>query len=92
MPNSPSARKRQRQNEVRRVHNRAVKSSVRTLVRKVRTAINEGDVEASQNAFKEATVSLDRAASRKVIHKNLAARTKSRLSKAIKKIKAGASA
>ena len=87
MPNSLSAKKRLRQNEVRRDRNRAVKSNVRGLVRKVRTAISAGDAETSATAFRSAVKSLDQAAAKRVIHPNQAARTKSRLSKAIKALK-----
>lgn len=87
MPNSESAKKRLRQNETRNAHNRAVKSSVRTQLRKVRSAVAAGNVEESEAAFKVATKKLDQAAAKNVIHANAAARTKSRLSKAIKGIK-----
>ena len=88
MPNSAGAKKRLRQNKVRRLRNRATKSNVRGLVKQVRTAIESGDVEASNKAFQVATKGLDQAAAKNVIHANLAARTKSRLSKAIKALKA----
>lgn len=84
MPNTESAKKRLRQNEKRRLHNRAIKSNVRTQIRKVREAIEAGDAERAQAEFRLATKRLDRAAGRNVIHKNAAARTKSRLSKLIK--------
>ncbi len=84
MPNSASAEKRLRQNKVRQLRNRAVKSNVRGLVRRVRTAIATGDAAASQTAFQVAVKKLDQAAAKKVIHANKAARTKSRLAKAVK--------
>ena len=87
MPNSLSAKKRLRQNEVRRARGRSIKSAVRTQIRKVRTAISEGSVEESESAFRLATKKLDQAAAGNVIHVNTAARTKSRLSKAIKSLK-----
>jgi len=61
-----------------------VKTNVRGLVRKVRTAITAGDLAASKTAFQAAAQRLDQAAGKHVIHANKAARTKSRLSKAIK--------
>lgn len=88
MPNSAGAKKRLRQNKVRRLRNRVTKSSVRGLVKNVRTAISAGDVEGSEQAFRIATKRLDQAAAKNVIHANQAARTKSRLSKAIKGLKA----
>ena len=88
MPNSASAKKRLRQNQARRLKNRSIKSSVRTAIRKVRTAVDTGDAEASTTAFQAATKQLDQAAAKNVIHANKAARTKSRLSKAIKGVKA----
>ena len=87
MPNSISAKKRLRQNEVHRTRNRSVKSGVRTQLRKVRTAIDAGDVETSEKEFRLAAKKLDQAAAKKVIHANRAGRTKSRLYKAIKAIK-----
>jgi small subunit ribosomal protein S20 len=87
MPNSASAKKRLRQSIDRRAHNRTIKSTLRTQIRKVRTAILAGDVATSEKEFILATKKLDQAASKKVIHDNQASRLKSRLSAAIKKIK-----
>ncbi len=88
MPSSASAKKRLRQNKVHRLRNRGTKSVVRSLVNKVRKAIADGDVEASTQAFQAAVPKLDQAAAKNIIHANSAARTKSRLSKAIKALKA----
>jgi len=87
MPNSESAKKRLRQNETRRLRHRTTKSSLRTQIRKVRAAIDAGNAEETQAAFVVATKKLDQAAAKNVIHANAAARTKSRLSKAIKAMK-----
>ncbi|MEM9354076.1 MAG: 30S ribosomal protein S20 [Planctomycetota bacterium] len=87
MPNSASAKKRLRQNQARRLHNRTIKSAVRTQIKKVRIAIGEGDVDKSEAEFRTAAKKLDQAAAKNVIHANKAARTKSRLSHAIKGIK-----
>jgi small subunit ribosomal protein S20 len=87
MPNSNSAKKRLRQNEKNAARNRTVKSAVRNQVRKVRQAVEAGDVETSEAAYQQAAKRLDRAANKNVIHANAAARTKSRLSAAIKAIK-----
>lgn len=87
MPNSESAKKRLRQNETRRLRHRTTKSNLRTQIRKVRAAIDSGNVEETQAEFVIATKKLDKAAAKNVIHANAAARTKSRLSKAIKEMK-----
>ena len=87
MPNTPSAKKRMRQDSVRRARNRSTKSSLRGGLRKVREAITAKDVEKSETEFRSLTKKLDRAATGNVIHPNAAARTKSRLSKAIKTLK-----
>lgn len=92
MPNSASAKKRLRQSIDRRAHNRTIKSALRTQIRKVRTAVTAGDVATSEQEFILVTKKLDQAAAKKVIHDNQAARLKSRLSAAIKKIKTAASA
>lgn len=88
MPNSASARKRLRQDEARRARNRSGRADVRTQVKKVRKAIEAGELETSETEFKTAVRKLDRAAAKGLIHANAAARTKSRLSKAIKGLKA----
>jgi small subunit ribosomal protein S20 len=87
MPNTASAKKRMRQDAVRRTRNRATKSTLRTQLRKVREAITAKDVEKSQTEFRTMVQKLDQAAAHNVIHANRAARTKSRLSHAIKALK-----
>jgi small subunit ribosomal protein S20 len=87
MPNTASAKKRMRQDSVRRTRNRATKSGLRTQLRKVREAITAKDAEKSQTEFRAMVQKLDKAAARKVIHPNRAARTKARLSHAIKALK-----
>ncbi|MEO7019337.1 MAG: 30S ribosomal protein S20 [Ktedonobacteraceae bacterium] len=79
MPNNASAEKRMRQEHKRRSHNRMVKSIVKTNVTKARQAIVTG-VE-SEAAVRAAVSELDRAAKKGVIHRNNAARRKSRLMK-----------
>ena len=86
MPNTKSAKKRLRQNQVRRARNRSTKSAVRTQVRNVREAIAAGDVKTAEAEFRLAKW-LDKAAAARVIHPNLAARVKSRLSAALKAAK-----
>lgn len=87
MPNSASAKKRLRQSEDRRSRNRTVRSNIRSAVRKVREAVANGDVAASEDAFRVASKKLDQAASKNIYHDNKVARSKSRLSNAIKKLK-----
>ena len=88
MPNTANAKKRLRQSVVRRDRNRSIKSAVRTQIRKVRVAVAAGDADQSATELAVAVKKLDQAASKKVIHPNAAARTKSRLSKAVKSLKA----
>ena len=84
MPNTPSAKKRLRQNVKRRVINRAIKSQVRTQIRRVREAATAGDLDKARDEFRVAAKRLDQASAKNVIHKNAAARTKSRLNRLIK--------
>ncbi|MGH8599487.1 MAG: 30S ribosomal protein S20 [Burkholderiales bacterium] len=84
MANIASARKRARQNEQRRVHNSGLRSTLRTAVKRVKKAIAAGDKSTAQAEFSEAASTIDRIADKRIIHKNKAARHKSRLSAAIK--------
>ncbi|MEW7979190.1 MAG: 30S ribosomal protein S20 [Candidatus Sedimenticola endophacoides] len=84
MANSAQARKRARQAELHRQHNASRRSMMRTYLKKVVKAIGAGDKEAASEAFKQATPVIDRAADRGLIHKNKAARHKSRLNAQIK--------
>ncbi|GAB4131088.1 hypothetical protein JCM17478_15090 [Thermopirellula anaerolimosa] len=75
------------------MHNRSIKRSVRTQCRKVREAVAAGDVAQAESEIRKAAKLLDRAAAKRVIHPNSAARTKSRLTAAVVKAKrAGAPA
>ncbi|MDP6469175.1 MAG: 30S ribosomal protein S20, partial [Pirellulaceae bacterium] len=87
MPNSNSATKRLRQNVTRRDRNRAVKSDLRTQLRKVHAAVAAGDVATAEAEFIVVAKKLDQAGSSKIMHRNTASRTKSRLQKAIKAVK-----
>lgn len=80
MPNTESAKKRVRQSEKRRLRNRAVRSSVRTLIGKARREVDTHQPE-SDAAVREALRALDVAARKGVLHPNNAARRKSRLMK-----------
>jgi len=84
MPNTQSAKKRLRQSEKLRLRNRATRSNMRSSLRQVREAVKEGDTDKMQAAFRLAVKKLDKAASKNLIHRNAAARTKSRLSKLVK--------
>jgi small subunit ribosomal protein S20 len=86
MPNNASAEKRMRQEQKRRLHNRMVKSVVKTNVTKARQAI-ASDANAEE-AVRAAVSELDRAAKKGVIHPNNAARRKSRLMKQLNKLTA----
>jgi small subunit ribosomal protein S20 len=77
--NTKQARKRARQNSERRVFNRGYRSMFRTYVKRVSKAIESGDKQAAQEAFKQAEPVIDRVAGKGIIHKNKAARHKSRL-------------
>jgi small subunit ribosomal protein S20 len=90
MPNTTSAKKRLRQDTVRRLQNRSAKSAVRTQVRKVREAVQSGDLGKAEEEFRLAAKKLDQAGASRVIHPNRAARLKSRLQHAIKKSKQAA--
>jgi small subunit ribosomal protein S20 len=87
MPNIASAAKRHRQSLKRRAKNRAVKSELRTEIRQVREAATAGKVEEAEADFRVAVAKLDRAAGKRIIHPNRAARLKSRLSASLKAAK-----
>lgn len=84
MANSAQAKKRARQNEKRRQHNASLRSMVRTYIKKVNAAIDSGDQAVAQQAFNDAAPVIDRMADKGIIHKNKAARHKSRLNAHIK--------
>jgi small subunit ribosomal protein S20 len=88
MPNSPSASKRLRQTKVRTEQNKSIKSAMKTQIKKVLTAATGGDVATAETEFRLAAKKLDQAGAKNVIHKNAAARQKSRLQRAIKAAKA----
>ncbi len=85
MPNNAAAEKRMRQERKRRLHNRMVKSIVKTEITKARQAIDTGS-ESAEEAVRAAVSELDRAAKKGVIHRNNAARRKSRLMKQLNTI------
>jgi small subunit ribosomal protein S20 len=87
MPTTKSATKRLRQSQEKRLRNRSVKRSIRSQYQKVIKAVQAGDAGQAEQELQEAAKQLDRAGTRHIIHPNAAARTKSRLSAKIKKIK-----
>ena len=87
MPNNPSTEKRLRQTKTRTERNKSIKSAMKTQVKKVLAAAESGQIENAEAEFKVAAKKLDKAGAAKVIHKNAAARQKSRLQRAIKSAK-----
>lgn len=84
MANTVQARKRARQSVKVNSHNAALRSTMRTAMKKIIKAIETGDKAAAATAYVENVSVIDRIADKKIIHKNKAARHKSRLSAAIK--------
>lgn len=79
MANIKSQIKRNKTNEKARLRNKAVKSSIKTAIRKAREAVVAGDAEKANLAVRDASRALDKAVSKGVIHKNAAANKKSAL-------------
>ena len=88
MANTPQAKKRARQNDKARKHNASLRSMVRTYIKKVVAAIEAGDAESARTAYAAAVPVIDRIADKGIIHKNKAARHKSRLNTQIKALAA----
>ena len=86
MANSAGSRKRARQAVKRNKHNSQIRAKVRTFVKKVAYAIAAGDKKEAASGFKAMQKNLDQAVSKGLIHKNQAARKKSRLSAQIKSL------
>ena len=84
MANTAQAKKRARQNDSRRLHNASLKSTLRTAIKKISNAILSGDKKVAKKMFDEIVPTIDRIADKKIIHKNKAARHKSRLNNALK--------
>lgn len=89
MPHNRNAKKALRQSEKARLRNRAARTALKTVVRKVHDAAEGADAQAADAAFRIAAKRLDQAASKHLIHKNKASRLKSRLSRAVNKHAAG---
>ena len=86
MANSKQSAKRARQSEVRRQHNVALRSRMRTAVKAVLKAVQDGKADAAGTAYKEAVPMIDTLVNKGLVHKNKAARTKSRLNARIQNI------
>ena len=84
MANTKSAEKRIRQSAKRNERNRAARSAMRTAIKKVRGAVDAGDAPTAETALREAVQLIDRTVTKNVVHSNTAARTKSRLVKAVR--------
>jgi len=80
MPNHKSAEKRVRQNEKRRAVNRSNRSNLRTQIKKLRTSLAASDKDQSQELLNPTVSAIDKAVNKGILHKNTAARYKSRLS------------
>ena len=85
MPHSASAKKRLRQNLRNRERNRAAKSVIKTEIRKVLERLRGGDVPAAKEQLRTVAKKVDQAAAKNIVHRNRAARVKSRLSARIVK-------
>jgi small subunit ribosomal protein S20 len=83
MPHTKSAKKSLRQDQKRRDRNRAVKKGLKTEIKKFLTAVKVGNMESAKTEFVACIKKLDKAAARRVIHPNAAARKKSQLARAL---------
>ena len=83
MPHTRSAAKRHRQSEERRIRNKDQLTELKTIKKRITRAVHDGLKSEAETLYREVTKALDQAAAKKTIHKNAAARTKSRLAKAI---------
>ncbi|MFQ5712902.1 MAG: 30S ribosomal protein S20 [Candidatus Scalinduaceae bacterium] len=91
MPTSKSAKKRVRQNAVRRMRNRGDKSALKTQIKRLVSAVESKNFEEAEKHLSLTTKGLDKLASKNIIHKNTASRKKSRLARMLNKQKAAKS-
>lgn len=87
MANHKSAIKRHKQSEIRRQKNASAKSALKTLVKRVKSAVETKSLEDAQDALKKAMPAIDKAASKHVIHRNTAARKISRLARQVSRLR-----
>ena len=92
MPHTRSAKKNLRKNAKRRIQNRAAKKAIKTQIKRLETAAQAGPLETLRQEFKLAVKKLDKAAAKRVVHPNLAARKKSQLAKLLHAKEAAAKA
>lgn len=85
MPHTRSAKKQHRKSEKRRLQNRAAKKAIKTEVKKFLALAEEGSADQLRAEYKVAAKKLDKAAARRIIHPNMAARKKSQLARLINK-------
>jgi small subunit ribosomal protein S20 len=83
MPHTKSAKKRLRQNEKQRLHNRATKKTLKKQIKTFLEVVKTGTVEQVHEEYNKAAKKLDKAAAKRVIHPNLAARKKSQLQRQV---------
>jgi small subunit ribosomal protein S20 len=86
MANNPSAEKKNRQSRQRQIRNRAQRSAMRSAVKKLRAAIASGDGATARATLPETLGVVDATAQKGIVHANAAARTKSRLTKAVTRL------
>jgi len=86
MANTKQSAKRARQAETRRQHNVALRSRMRTAIKSVLKAVQQGNAEAAGEAYKAAVPQIDSLVSKGLVHRNKAARTKSRLNARVRSI------
>ena len=79
MPHSVSAAKRVRQNEKSRLYNKAIRTGVRTAIKRFRGLVEEGKIDEARAAYSPVVKKIDQAAAKGIFHKNTASRYKSRL-------------
>lgn len=89
MANIKSAKKRAKQAEKARIHNMGLRSKLRSYIKKVRTAIEAGDLENAKKSYQAAVPVIDGMVNKRIIQKNTAGRYKSRLNARIKKLAVG---
>jgi small subunit ribosomal protein S20 len=85
MPHTRSAKKHMRKSEALRIANRAVKRAIKTQIKKVVTAAEGNSLDDLKKEYREAAKKLDKAAAKRIVHPNLAARKKSQLARLVHK-------
>ena len=83
MPNSKQAEKRVRQDDIRRIHNKGLRSAMKTAIRRVNEAVENADKDSARSALALAMKRIDKCAKRNIVHKNNASRRKSSLTRLV---------